>query len=284
MIIFGKISRIGVILCLFVLFVNVIWVPVSDKKQFRIVALDVGQGSAIYIETHNGIELVLDTGPSMNILRQLQTYRNALDRTIDYLIISHIDMDHMAMAPVLLHRYNIIHFVTTIDESTNGLYTHTVDALQESNSRIITPEPGTRQVIDVDTYIEYLWPYSSDLNTLSKNDSSLVVRVVHKNVSMLYTGDISLSVEQKLIAMYGDALGSDILFVSHHGSKTSTGYDFVRAVNPTYAVIQSGADNRYGHPHENTLNTLQQLQIPILRNDLLGNIEFITDGENLLVQ
>ncbi len=284
MIFWGKRNSIGALVCLLVTCGALYKMSQDSSSIFQIIALDVGQGSAVYVQTQNGTELLLDTGPSLSSLRQLNRYRNVFDRTIDYLIISHIDMDHMAMAPVLLDRYNIRYFVTTADNSDSGLYSETVGVLKDTDTQIMIPEPGDSQVIDTGTYIQYLWPHSSGLGSLSQNDSSLVVRLVQGNVSVLYTGDISQSVEKQLVDTYGKQLQSDILIVSHHGSKTSTDYDFVKTVDPSYAVIQSGADNRYGHPHANTIDTLNRLGIPILRNDLLGSIEFITDGDNLLVQ
>jgi len=260
------------------------WFYTEHGGLLKVVALDVGQGSAIYINTPNNKEALVDTGPSIAVLRNLSDYRSFFDRSIDYLYISHIDTDHMSMAPRILGTYDVTHFAVTNDESESALYQATMHALLQGGTQVLIPEQGARTVVDTDLYIEYLWPHKNDVIGLNRNDSSLVLRVVYQNTSFLIMGDVSRKVERRLISQFGDALQSDVLFVGHHGSKTSSDDLFVSVVAPRYGVIQSGADNRYGHPHDITLQTLTDNKVTTLRNDLLGNIEFISDGVNLLVQ
>lgn len=272
-------------LCFLSIFVlHDVYAQKKYSDYLQIVALDVGQGSSMYVRTQNNIELLADTGPSAKILRSWQQYRGIFDRAVDYVIISHMDSDHMAMLPRIISEYNVANLVITNDESDNGLYEEAIRQIQKSNTRIIFPIPQTRQYLDRDVHIEYLWPYSKEVSSLSNNDASIVFRLVHKDISVLFAGDITKTIEKRLVEMYGGVLQSDVLFVSHHGSKTSSHIDFLRTVSPRYAVIQSGEDNRYGHPHTSVLDNLKQLGIVVLRNDQLGNIHFISDGEHLLVQ
>jgi len=115
------------------------------------------------------------------------------------------------------------------------------------------------------------------------NNTSIVAKLVFGENSFLFTGDIDKSAEGKLIES-GVAINSNVLKVAHHGSKTSTAEEFIREVFPEIAVIQAGKDNPYGHPHQETLETLTKYGINILRTDLDGDIKIFSDGENLKIK
>jgi len=164
------------------------------------------------------------------------------------------------------------------------LYKETHYLLERLQTKILLPVSGDRLILDHETYLDFLWPEVEEKYMGNRNDSSIVLRLVHGSNSVLFTGDISQSVEKELVKKYGTSLKSDILFVSHHGSKSSTASEFVQIVDPDYAVIQSGAENRYGHPHADVIETLSELQVPILRNDISGTITFIFDQGQILIQ
>ncbi|MFA5783197.1 MAG: hypothetical protein WC868_13095, partial [Bacteroidales bacterium] len=114
-----------------------------------------------------------------------------------------------------------------------------------------------------------------DRNVLawSTNDGSIVARLSYGNISVILTGDATIKTEKIILAENSvTQLNSDILKVGHHGSRTSTSPEFVKAVSPTYAFISDGEDNKYGHPHQDTLDTLTQFGVKIFRTDLLGAI------------
>lgn len=257
----------------------------SFSDMLQVVALDVGQGSGIYIKTPGGKEMIIDTGPTTRTFRSLNSYRWFFDYTIDYLFVTHVDYDHMAMVPDMLHRYRIDNFVISAGTSDSNLYQTTVQSVQHEGSAVFVPQPGDTWVVDTDCYIEFLWPPIDMVDSLERNDTSLVFRIVYGDTSILITGDMSMRVERALLTQYdGDDVQADLLVVAHHGSKTSSGIDFVRAVDPQYAVIQSGIDNQYGHPHSATLATLGALHIPTARTDQQGSIRYISDGRHFLVQ
>ena len=112
------------------------------------------------------------------------------------------------------------------------------------------------------------------------NDTSIVLRIVYGSTSFLFTGDAERDAEQDMIAS-GLELNSTVLKVGHHGSKSSTSYVWLRAVNPEYAVISVGKDNNYGHPDEDTLSRLRDADVTLYRTDLNGDIIANSDGTNV---
>ena len=114
-------------------------------------------------------------------------------------------------------------------------------------------------------------------NKPSMNSNSVVGRLTYGNFSMLFTGDAEKD-EEKTILDSGANIKSDILKVGHHGSKTSSGQNFIKAVSPKLALISAGRGNSYGLPHDVTLKTLQKAGIQILRTDQDGTITITTTG------
>lgn len=141
---------------------------------------------------------------------------------------------------------------------------------------VIIPYPGDTFSIGEAT-VEILGPlwYHNSLN-----DLSLIVKVIYGNTSFLITGDAEWEAEHDLLDA-GIDVSADVLRVGHHGSNTSTGYQFLRAVAPTYAVISVGADNIYGHPDEETLSRLADADVSVFRTDQLGTIVCFSNGEEL---
>ena len=128
--------------------------------------------------------------------------------------------------------------------------------------------------------MEVLFPFENFKDKIVKdiNNTSIITKLIFGENYFLFTGDAYKSVEKELVDR-GLNVDSDILKVGHHGSKTSSDEDFIREVSPGVAVISCGKDNPYGHPHPETLETLEKYGINVLRTDLNGNIKMVSDGE-----
>jgi len=114
------------------------------------------------------------------------------------------------------------------------------------------------------------------------NDGSIVMKLSYGKTSLMLTGDATSKTEKIILEDFSNtALASTILKVPHHGSRTSSSLEFVKAVVPQYALISNGKDNKYGHPHQNTLDTLAQFSEQIFRTDLLGTIIMQSNGQNV---
>lgn len=144
-------------------------------------------------------------------------------------------------------------------------------------------EAGNKIRIETNLYFYVLWPTSTNMiSDNAINNNSLVCKLIYKNFSMLFTGDIEEVAEKAIISKYvnkQELLKADILKVAHHGSKTSSIKEFINAVNPKYAVIGVGKDNKFGHPSEKTLETLNDKNVKIYRTDISGEIMIIIDGD-----
>ncbi len=152
--------------------------------------------------------------------------------------------------------------------------------IKNKNIQDVLARRGMRLDIGGGAVIDILFP-DRDVSGWTSNDGSIVARLSYGNTSIMLTGDATMKTEKIILGENTPAqLASTILKVGHHGSRTSTSADFVKAVLPTYAVISDGKDNKYGHPHPETLQTLAQFGAKILRTDLLGTIIMKSDGVN----
>ena len=148
-------------------------------------------------------------------------------------------------------------------------------------------EAGNKIRIDNSLYFYVLWPTNTNMiSDNAINNNSLVCKLIYKGFSMLFTGDIEEIAEKAILSKYvnkTELVNADILKVAHHGSKTSSIKEFINTVSPKYAVIGVGKDNKFGHPSENTLKTLENRQVKIYRTDISGEIMIITDGNNVRI-
>ena len=139
---------------------------------------------------------------------------------------------------------------------------------------------GEQIYLGAGTYLEIVAPVSEDYDDL--NDYSVVARLVHGENSFLFTGDIEKPAEQDILET-GVFLEADVLKAAHHGSSTSSSVDFLKAVNPRYAVICAAEGNSYGHPHRETLQNLEKIGCEVLMTMEEGSIQFVSDGETLKI-
>ena len=131
-----------------------------------------------------------------------------------------------------------------------------------------------------DLQIYFISPVRDDYNNL--NHYSAVVKVDFLDKSFLFTGDAEKPNEEEMIEKYGARLKSHVLKVGHHGSNTSTTEEFIKIIEPDYAVVSAGKDNRYGHPSPLIIERLQKYGIKIYRTDLQGTIIVHSDGQQIL--
>lgn len=260
-----------------------IWYAVLTEDRggvLTVAFLDVGQGDAVFIEAPNGNQLMIDGGPDRRVFRALRKHLPFYDRTVDMLIVSNPDKDHIAGFIPFLRRYRVYNVFEPGTQKETEVYKALREELRSEGAGVFTARRGTRIIIDEDIYLDFLFPDRS-VTTLSTNVGSIVAKLTYGNTSFLFPGDAPRSIEEYLSDLYGAGLQSDVLKVSHHGSRTSTSERFLGAVSPRYAVISSGERNRFGHPHREVLETLDRLRVETLRTDERGTIVFTSDGETL---
>ncbi|OHA20627.1 MAG: hypothetical protein A2836_01285 [Candidatus Taylorbacteria bacterium RIFCSPHIGHO2_01_FULL_45_63] len=283
---FRRHARLSLILIL--VFANIfIWYAASAEggrsNILTIAFLDIDQGDAIYIEAPNGNQLVVDGGPGTILLRRLAEVMPAYDRSLDMILVTNPDKDHMAGFVDALASYEISFVVEPGTLPTTLVYKEFEKSVEKEGAEHTLARRGEIIWLDKEdgVYLLILFP-DKDVSRQSTNDGSIVAKLVYGKTSVMLTGDAPDDTERYLISLQGKGAGglldSDILKVGHHGSKTSTSPAFVEAVSPEYAVISDGKGNSYGHPHPITLQTLENASVPVFRTDLLGTIIFQSDG------
>jgi competence protein ComEC len=279
----------GVLICL-----NAIaWLAVFEMNHVKFLEVnffDVGQGDAIFIETPLGYQILIDGGPDSAILEKLGKEMPFWDRTIDLIILTHPEHDHIAGLIEVLKTYKVEQILWTGVKRDTREYKKWLELIQEESTKqgakiTIARAPQEINLQGSDPCnLQILWPVKNleGQEVKNTNNTSVIARLVFGENSFLFTGDAYKSVERKLIKA-GIFLDSDVLKVGHHGSKTSSSKEFISAVSPEIAVIQCGKDNRYGHPYQETLACLEEYDIKILRTDLDGDIKIISDGINYAI-
>lgn len=263
-----------------------IWTTVlrADRHGVLTVAfLDVGQGDAIYVEAPNGNQILIDGGPGSQVLRELGGVMPFWDRSIDLVIATHPDQDHVGGLPAVLERMRVDDVVTTENSSKTGAYTAFENAIHTQNSQHVLARAGERIILDDGVVLEILSPDRS-ARGWETNVGSIVARLSYGNESFMFTGDAPSSIEGYLVGKSGQKLHSNVLKLGHHGSRTSSSKQFLATVNPDYAVISAGLDNKYGHPHAEVVALLAELKIPSISTIDHGTIIFKTDGVDLKIK
>lgn len=267
------------------LIVNVfIWTAVvrADRHgELTVAFLDVGQGDAIYIEAPNGNQLLIDGGPSSGVLlRALGEVMPFWDRSIDVVLATHPDQDHVGGLPAVIDRMRVDGVVTTENTSGTGAYGAFEKAILEKHPQRILARAGERIILDDGVVLEILFPDRSAAGW-DTNAGSIVAKLSYGDESFLFMGDSPESIERYLISKNSGVLHANVLKLGHHGSRTSNSKVFLSAVGPEYAVISVGKDNKYGHPHKEVLDLLANLKIPTISTVDHGTIVFKTDGAEI---
>jgi len=245
---------------------------VKNQKP-KIVYFNVGQGDSAMIDTGNNIQILIDGGEGNIILEKLGKHMPLLDREIELVIMTHPDKDHMGGLIEVLKYYQVELILETGIICETAICKEWDKLIEEKNIPVKYAEFGQRIVVD-DIEINILYPFESLQNRKVKNDneSSIILKVNLENELYLFTGDAGFEVENELIdkSIY---LKTDILKISHHGSKNATSNEFLRLVNPKKAVISVGK-NSYGHPTNELLNRLKNMNIDFFRTDEVGDLIF----------
>ncbi|TSC90844.1 MAG: competence protein ComEC [Parcubacteria group bacterium Gr01-1014_2] len=249
---------------------------VVDSKSedgLKVYFLDIGQGDSVFIETENKIQILIDGGPDNKVIQELSRVMPFWDRTIDFIILTHTDHDHIAGLPEVLKRYEVKAIIETGVQCEKAECRVWEDLKEKEKAIVVLPKLGDSIVFDENTKLLFLSPFESVAGEkVSKaNNTSIVAKFVYGEHSILLTGDIEKQIEEKLV-LAGINIDSDYLKVPHHGSKTSTTEEFLEKVSPFSAFISVGMKNNYGHPHPEVLERLEKRDIRYYRTDELGNI------------
>ena len=268
-------------LCLVLMTLVSFFVLTKSKDDIlKVTFLDVGQGDAIFIEAPNGNQVLVDGGSSSQVLRSLGEVMPFYDRSLDLVIATHPDADHIGGLTYVFDRFVVGGVLETeMENKTDAFDLYQVKEKKEK-AQIVKAVVGSRIILAEDVVLDVLSP-TANLKTGDLNDSSVILLLRFKESSWLLTGDASVKVENYLARQFGESLDIDVLKIGHHGSKTSSSATFLEVTSPDWAVISAGVDNRYGHPHPDVLGRLEKMDIPYVSTVDKGNIYFESDGNKI---
>lgn len=251
------------------------------SRDLKVIFLDVGQGDAILI-SQGGNQILIDGGKSgKTALEKLGKYIPFWDRTIEVLVATHPDQDHIGGLIDVAKTYNIETVLETGAKSDSQTFKAWEEEINKKPARKVEAMKGAVVKFPGGSEAKILYPFSP-VNPEDKSNSnqySVVIKLTMGENSFLFTGDLPAGQELPLMDSQVD-IKSDILKVAHHGSKYSTSDEFLGAVRPAEAVISAGKNNTYGHPAEEVLERLRKRGIKIWRTDESGDIEYKCKNEN----
>ncbi len=276
-----------IIIGILILAVFFIWKFVYNLHQtdtLTVTFLGVGQGDSIFIESPSGVQVLIDGGSSSKVLRELAKVVPFYDRSIDMIMATHPDTDHIGGLLSVLSRFSVGQIVRPgVAHSAPAAESMLLAIAREENDGAIETLARRGQVFDLGAgdagrvELHILFP-DRDVSDVESNLASVVARLVYGDTSLLLTGDSPKAIEKYLVSLDGKELQSDILKLGHHGSKTSSTESFLGFVNPQWVVVSAGKDNRYGHPHKDVTDRVEKFGIMQLSTAEKGSIIFKSDG------
>ncbi|MDY6835891.1 MAG: DNA internalization-related competence protein ComEC/Rec2 [Chloroflexota bacterium] len=267
-----------------------IWIAIltTPEQELEVTFFDVGQGDAILVCTPDGHQLLIDGGPDpQRLSEELGNKLPFWDKSIDMLILTHPQDDHLLGLIEVLKRYHVDYVLEPGIQGTSEQYTNWLDLIEETGVERIISQAGQRIKLGDEITMEVLHPRDSfrDSNEDNPNDNSIVLHLTYKEKSFLFTGDIGRGAEKDLLHQ-GNLSKTNILKIAHHGSDSSTCEQFLTAVDPQIAVICVGGDNTFGHPAP---ELSERLNRKIGKNRIFltsehGNITIRTNGKKLEIE
>lgn len=259
----------------------VIYLPMPEEApetlgELTVHFIDVGQADCALVE-YNGQYLLIDGGNREDGQLVVSYLEQQGVQELAAVICSHAHEDHVGGLPAVLAVYPTAAVYAPTRTYSSNIFDKFLYYTDQQGLEVTIPAPGEEITLGEVTGT-FLGPVRSYADT---NNTSLVLRLAFGETTFLFTGDMETDAESDLLDHWGDEnplLHADVLKMGHHGSNTSSGYRFLNAVDPDYAVISVGTGNSYGHPHREPMARLRQAEITALRTDELGHILAHSDG------
>lgn len=248
-------------------------------RRMHLVFCNVGQGDAAYIRAPNGVEILIDGGPDGRVLDCLQKNMAFYDRTIDLLILSHPQTDHLTGLIEVVKRYNVKQVIDASATSNTEIDKLWRKILSDRKIKRFRAEIGQRIRIDAHFSLDILWPERTSRDSklqfdIDVNLLSTVVLLKYRDFSALFTGDIDREIFKQLLTANRQKLTAalTVLKVPHHGSKDGLDGEILNILKPKTAVISVGK-NSFGHPSKELIKILESAGTKILRTDMGNDIQ-----------
>lgn len=285
-----RVAGIGLILFVLLSGIFIYEFARFEDGKLHIVVCDVGQGDAIFIRTPGGLDILIDGGPDDSVLSCLAGYMPFWDRDLELVILTHPHADHLNGLISVLGHYKVDSFATEMIKNNTSGFSRLMDELKNQNIAIQYAYAGDKFVFKDGVVLKIAGPSKEFIKKTSpggiigerREFASVVSLIEYKGFEVLLTGDSqTLGLNEGI--MDGRIGDIEVLQVPHHGSKTGLSSEILDFIKPELAVISVGKNN-YGHPTSQTIKTLRDKDIKILRTDNDGEIEIVSDGESWVVR
>lgn len=249
---------------------------VDKEESLEVHFIDVGQGDSVFIRQGDS-NMLIDAGENSYGKVVVEYLKQEGVSKLDYVIGTHPHSDHIGGLDDVIEAFDIGKVIMPKVIHTTKTFEDVITAIEEKNLKITAPIVGDKHPLGNAEYT-ILGPSSDTYSNL--NNYSVILKLDYGKTSFMFTGDAEKMAEEEVVNLNKD-IRVDVLKVGHHGSTTSTIDEFLKQVNPSYAVIQVGEGNSYGLPDKETLDKLKDKNIQVYRNDIHGIIKIISDGNNL---
>lgn len=245
---------------------------VASSGSVEVHFIDVGQGDAILIRAHGSKAMLIDGGEAGSGV--LEYLRSKGVQQLDMVVATHPHSDHIGGLVEVLQAIPVAEVVTNGQPHTTKTYERFLDAIAAAKAKYREVKRGDRLQLG-DLSFGVLHPTSATGSNL--NNQSVVLRMVHGQVTFLFTGDAEQEAEASMLRS-SVPVGATVLKVGHHGSRTASSPEFLGLVRPEIAVYSAGVGNTYGHPHPETLAALANIGAKVYGTDTHGTVVVTSDG------
>jgi len=248
----------------------------AQTGDLKVWIFDVGQGDSIFIKTPKGIDVLIDGGEGKDVLEELGEALPFWDHHINLVILTHPHADHVNGLVEVLKRYDVDQILEPGKNSETSGYLGFLHEIENNNIKKTITKSEQKILLEDNIFINILWPESNVNEIEDINDTSIVTKLSYGNIDFLLTGDATSEVEKEIL---DQNLDSEFLKVGHHGSRYSSSANFLAQVGPLVSFISAGKDNRFNHPHDETLTRLEEVGSKILRTDQNGTIKVTVEED-----
>ncbi|WHH57432.1 ComEC/Rec2 family competence protein [Petroclostridium sp. X23] len=251
----------------------------DDEKDLKVHFIDVGQADSILINLPGKVTMLIDAGNNGDKDTVIDYIKSQGIKQIDFLVGTHPHEDHIGGLDAVIKSVDIGKVYMPKVTHTSKTFKDVLLAIKEKDLKVSSPKPE-EVIFDEDGLeIQFLAPVSTKYEEL--NNYSIVAKITYGETSFLLTGDAEELSEKEMLKKSPSLLTADVLKAGHHGSSSSTSPEFLKTVNPTYAVISVEEGNSYGHPHKEVIERLDKSGIKYYRTDKNGTIVMASDGKNI---
>lgn len=248
----------------------------TGGEKLVVTYLDVGQADCTILQCGES-SMMIDGGGRGTAKEVIEAAEELGIKQFDYIVATHSHEDHIGGLPKVIRAFDVKNVVFREEDKDTKIYEDFKSAVKESGATVIVPKPGVSFEFG-NALVEIFAPRETEYDNTNNYSSALVVTFGKEK--FLFTGDAEEESEAQMLEL-GTLPDVDVFQAGHHGSETSNSEVFLKVVNPAYAIISCGVDNKYGHPHAEVIARFEDMDMQIYRTDVMGTITIKTDGKTL---